>query len=124
MRRQLEEEHELEGSEDEYGDGYDEEEEGDDVEDGEEEDVDDDESEEEEDEEDDLDDDAMTEEQRLEEGKRMFQMFAAKMFEQRVLTAYREKVHIFFFRLFPSFSFSEIFQIGLFHLGLAEQRSS
>ena len=35
----------------------------------------------------------MTEEQRLEEGKRMFQMFAAKMFEQRVLTAYREKVN-------------------------------
>ena len=28
----------------------------------------------------------------LEEGKRMFQMFAAKMFEQRILTAYREKV--------------------------------
>eukprot|EP01130_Rhizamoeba_saxonica_P011925 TRINITY_DN4980_c0_g1_i1.p1 TRINITY_DN4980_c0_g1~~TRINITY_DN4980_c0_g1_i1.p1 ORF type:complete len:675 (-),score=203.95 TRINITY_DN4980_c0_g1_i1:1082-3106(-) len=37
-------------------------------------------------------DDELTEEQRLEEGKRMFQMFAAKMFEQRVLTAYREKV--------------------------------
>lgn len=34
----------------------------------------------------------MTEEQRLEEGRRMFQMFAAKMFEQRVLSAYREKV--------------------------------
>jgi hypothetical protein len=26
------------------------------------------------------------------EGRRMFQIFAAKMFEQRVLTAYREKV--------------------------------
>jgi hypothetical protein len=36
-------------------------------------------------------DDDMTEEQRLEEGKRMFQMFAAKMFEQRILAAYRER---------------------------------
>ncbi|PGH10447.1 hypothetical protein GX51_00206 [Blastomyces parvus] len=36
--------------------------------------------------------DAMTEEQRMEEGRRMFQIFAARMFEQRVLTAYREKV--------------------------------
>ncbi|KAJ3283380.1 DNA-directed RNA polymerase [Borealophlyctis nickersoniae] len=36
--------------------------------------------------------DPMTEEQRMEEGRRMFQTFAAKMFEQRVLTAYREKV--------------------------------
>jgi len=35
--------------------------------------------------------DSATEEQRLEEGKRMFQMFAAKMFEQRILSAYREK---------------------------------
>ncbi|KAL9101387.1 MAG: hypothetical protein Q9163_003345 [Psora crenata] len=46
-------------------------------------------------EEDDLEDDemeAMTEEQRMEEGRRMFQIFAARMFEQRVLTAYREKV--------------------------------
>lgn len=34
----------------------------------------------------------MTEEQRMEEGRRMFQIFAAKMFEQRVLQAYREKV--------------------------------
>jgi hypothetical protein len=34
----------------------------------------------------------MTEKQRMEEGKRMFQIFAARMFEQRVLTAYREKV--------------------------------
>ncbi|KAJ3265428.1 Stress response protein nst1 [Chytriomyces hyalinus] len=49
----------------------------------------DDEEEEEYDEEDDED---MTEEQRMEEGRRMFQIFAAKMFEQRVLTAYREKV--------------------------------
>lgn len=36
--------------------------------------------------------DAMTEEQRMEEGRRMFQIFAARMFEQRVLQAYREKV--------------------------------
>ncbi|KAI9830385.1 MAG: Stress response protein nst1 [Phylliscum demangeonii] len=34
----------------------------------------------------------MTGEQRMEEGRRMFQIFAARMFEQRVLTAYREKV--------------------------------
>ncbi|KAG8167069.1 hypothetical protein KVR01_002758 [Diaporthe batatas] len=38
------------------------------------------------------DDDTMTEEQRMEEGRRMFQIFAARMFEQRVLQAYREKV--------------------------------
>ena len=36
--------------------------------------------------------DAMTEEQRMEEGRRMFQIFAARMFEQRVLTAYRERI--------------------------------
>ncbi|KAH8889624.1 hypothetical protein GQ53DRAFT_187051 [Thozetella sp. PMI_491] len=36
--------------------------------------------------------DTMTERQRMEEGRRMFQIFAARMFEQRVLTAYREKV--------------------------------
>ncbi|KAK6534502.1 Stress response protein nst1 [Arthrobotrys megalospora] len=52
------------------------------------------------DEEDDFDDeddeepDAMTEEQRMEEGRRMFQIFAARMFEQRVLSAYRERVAI------------------------------
>lgn len=34
----------------------------------------------------------MTEEQRMEEGRRMFQIFAARMFEQRVLTAYKDKV--------------------------------
>ncbi|KAH0833887.1 salt tolerance down-regulator-domain-containing protein [Lanmaoa asiatica] len=34
----------------------------------------------------------MTEEQKMEEGKRMFSIFAARMFEQRVLEAYREKV--------------------------------
>jgi actin-related protein len=33
----------------------------------------------------------MTEEQRMEEGRRMFQIFAARMFEQRVLTAWKEK---------------------------------
>ncbi|KAI1274208.1 hypothetical protein F5Y07DRAFT_223620 [Xylaria sp. FL0933] len=38
--------------------------------------------------------DQMTEEQRMEEGRRMFQIFAARMFEQRVLQAYREKVAI------------------------------
>ncbi|KAL9127831.1 MAG: hypothetical protein Q9217_003371 [Psora testacea] len=46
-------------------------------------------------EEDEFEDDemeAMSEEQRMEEGRRMFQIFAARMFEQRVLTAYREKV--------------------------------
>ncbi len=37
-------------------------------------------------------DEIMTEEQRMEEGRRMFQIFAARMFEQRVLQAYREKV--------------------------------
>lgn len=35
---------------------------------------------------------SMTEEQRMEEGRRMFQIFAARMFEQRVLAAYQEKV--------------------------------
>src|ERR1700722_20049762 len=34
----------------------------------------------------------MTEEQKMEEGKRMFSIFAARMFEQRVLNAYRERV--------------------------------
>ncbi|CCJ31095.1 unnamed protein product, partial [Pneumocystis jirovecii] len=34
----------------------------------------------------------LDEEQRIEEGRRMFQIFAARMFEQRVLIAYREKV--------------------------------
>lgn len=34
----------------------------------------------------------LTEQQKMEEGKRMFSIFAARMFEQRVLTAYREKV--------------------------------
>lgn len=38
------------------------------------------------------DQDSRTEEQRMEEGRRMFQIFAARMFEQRVLAAYREKV--------------------------------
>ncbi|KAJ6033507.1 uncharacterized protein N7446_008202 [Penicillium canescens] len=36
--------------------------------------------------------DTMTEAQRMQEGRRMFQIFAARMFEQRVMTAYREKV--------------------------------
>jgi hypothetical protein len=34
----------------------------------------------------------MTEDQKAEEGKRMFSIFAARMFEQRVLNAYRERV--------------------------------
>jgi hypothetical protein len=66
MRRQLEEENEDSSGDAEYSQDEDDEEE--------------------------EEDDGMTEEQRLEEGKRMFQMFAAKMFEQRILTAYREKV--------------------------------
>ncbi|KAJ7271214.1 hypothetical protein C8J57DRAFT_1508168 [Mycena rebaudengoi] len=43
---------------------------------------------------DDLDgpEEVMTEEQKMEEGKRMFSIFAARMFEQRVLQAYRERV--------------------------------
>ncbi|KAK9486717.1 salt tolerance down-regulator-domain-containing protein [Lipomyces starkeyi] len=45
-----------------------------------------------EDDEEDDEADSMSEEQRMEEGRRMFQIFAARMFEQRVLTAYREKV--------------------------------
>ncbi|EPQ30909.1 uncharacterized protein PFL1_01807 [Pseudozyma flocculosa PF-1] len=54
-------------------------------------DLDDDDEEDLEDEEDE-EDDIMTDEQRMEEGRRMFQIFAARMFEQRVLQAYREKV--------------------------------
>jgi hypothetical protein len=34
----------------------------------------------------------LTEEQRMQEGRRMFQIFAARMFEQRVLQAYKERV--------------------------------
>ncbi|GAC98555.1 hypothetical protein PHSY_006149 [Pseudozyma hubeiensis SY62] len=40
----------------------------------------------------DEEDDILTEEQRMEEGRKMFQIFAARMFEQRVLAAYRERV--------------------------------
>ncbi|KAH7310483.1 salt tolerance down-regulator-domain-containing protein [Stachybotrys elegans] len=36
--------------------------------------------------------DPLNEQQRMEEGRRMFQIFAARMFEQRVLSAYKEKV--------------------------------
>ncbi|KAI9319511.1 salt tolerance down-regulator-domain-containing protein [Dichotomocladium elegans] len=36
--------------------------------------------------------DLRTGEQRVEEGRRMFHIFAARMFEQRVLAAYREKI--------------------------------
>lgn len=55
----------------------------------------------------------------MEEGRRMFQIFAARMFEQRVLNAYREKVCInqifFFFYLKLEKSFfpkSEVICIG------------
>ena len=34
----------------------------------------------------------MTDQQRMEEGRRMFQIFAARMFEQRVLSAYKKKL--------------------------------
>ncbi|KAH7882068.1 hypothetical protein F5I97DRAFT_1911677 [Phlebopus sp. FC_14] len=61
----------------------------DDDEDADEEDEDEDDEDEDEDEE---DEEVMTEEQKMEEGKRMFSIFAARMFEQRVLQAYREKV--------------------------------
>ena len=49
-------------------------------------------SDDENDEEDDEDEEVMTEAERMEEGRRMFQIFAARMFEQRVLAAYRHKV--------------------------------
>lgn len=44
------------------------------------------------DEEEDYDDEPLTEQERIEEGKRMFQIFAARLFEQRVLQAYKEKM--------------------------------
>ncbi|KAG8906511.1 vacuolar membrane-associated protein iml1 [Tulasnella sp. 403] len=44
------------------------------------------------DEDDEDDEDDMSEEQKMEEGRRMFSIFAARMFEQRVLNAYRERV--------------------------------
>ncbi|GES79064.1 stress response protein nst1 [Rhizophagus clarus] len=53
---------------------------------------DEDEDEDEDEYEEDGEEDNQTEEQRMEEGRRMFQIFAARMFEQRVLNAYREKV--------------------------------
>lgn len=46
----------------------------------------------------------MTETERMEEGRRMFQIFAARMFEQRVLTAYREKVRNLFLGFLPASS--------------------
>ncbi|KAG1465670.1 hypothetical protein G6F46_001352 [Rhizopus delemar] len=45
-----------------------------------------------EEEDDEYDDAINTEEQKIEQGKKMFQVFAARMFEQRVMQAYREKV--------------------------------
>ncbi|THU90911.1 hypothetical protein K435DRAFT_910114 [Dendrothele bispora CBS 962.96] len=41
---------------------------------------------------DDDEEEVLTEEQKMEEGKNIFSIFAARMFEQRVLQAYREKV--------------------------------
>lgn len=57
-------------------------------------DYDDDDEEEDEDDEgsDDEEEEPLTEQERVEEGRRMFQIFAARMFEQRVLTAFREQV--------------------------------
>ncbi|WVN88889.1 uncharacterized protein L203_104104 [Cryptococcus depauperatus CBS 7841] len=46
----------------------------------------------EEEDDDDMQNEPLTEKERAEEGKRMFQIFAARMFEQRVLQAYRERV--------------------------------
>ena len=57
-----------------------------------EEEIDDDDYADEEDEEDDELIDAENEERRMREGKRMFQIFAARMFEQRLRSAYREKL--------------------------------
>ncbi|KZT54724.1 hypothetical protein CALCODRAFT_472945 [Calocera cornea HHB12733] len=51
-----------------------------------------DDEEEDEEEEDEEDEEELTEQQKMEEGRRMFQIFAARMFEQRVLQAYRERV--------------------------------
>lgn len=51
---------------------------------------DEDDGEDDEDSEEDVED--MSEEQKMEEGRKMFSIFAARMFEQRVLNAYREKV--------------------------------
>lgn len=42
--------------------------------------------------EDDDDDESVSESQRMEDGRRMFAIFAARMFEQRVLQSYRERV--------------------------------
>ncbi|CCM06449.1 uncharacterized protein FIBRA_08713 [Fibroporia radiculosa] len=64
----------------------------DDSEDEDEDDGDEDEDDEDDDEDEEDEEEVMTEEQKMEEGKRMFSIFAARMFEQRVLQAYREKV--------------------------------
>lgn len=75
----------VDGSESEYEDGEEEEyEDEEEVEEGEDEELDEEDPEGME--------EPLTEEQKMEEGRRMFQVFAARMFEQRVLTAYREKV--------------------------------
>ncbi|KAI9275305.1 salt tolerance down-regulator-domain-containing protein [Helicostylum pulchrum] len=66
--------------------------EGDDDDDDDDDEDDDDDDEDDENEDEDDEEDTRTEEQRMEEGRKMFQVFAARMFEQRVFTAYREKV--------------------------------
>lgn len=53
----------------------------------------------EEEEEEEEEDEPLTEQERVEEGRRMFQIFAARMFEQRVLTAFREQVRSAIFRM-------------------------
>jgi hypothetical protein len=40
------------------------------------------------------DENHLTDQQRMEEGRRMFQIFTAKMIEQNILTAYRDKVFV------------------------------
>lgn len=54
----------------------------------------------EDDEDDEDEEEELTEADRMEQGRKMFQIFAARMFEQRVLTAYREKVRCLFLLFF------------------------
>ncbi|KAG2193000.1 hypothetical protein INT47_002551 [Mucor saturninus] len=85
--RKMRKEREVAESDDDDDDDNEDEEDDDDDDDEE-----DDDDHDEEDDDDDDEEDSRTEEQRMEEGRKMFQVFAARMFEQRVLTAYREKV--------------------------------
>lgn len=82
-----EEEDEEEDRDEEYEEDYE-----DDLEEAYEEDYEEDEEDYEEEEEEEEQDEEELTQQKLEESKRMFQMFAARMFEQRVLAAYREKI--------------------------------